>query len=176
MDNKQVPLDTQTATSHGDSLRHVPPVQQESDHDDQPLSQSVPHEAESESTHSLHERVKARNIYRRGEVLRLKAALFVQDGGLVQLSLANHIYKSLPCYLLANPTTVRKCMFSVHDAVSRIALRQAVKSARRLDLKRVVDTKGFVSDHCYWYRTFCSLFDAACRSVGLKPINGEIQL
>lgn len=116
------------------------------------------HEVESESRTRRYEPAKARQTGTHGAVsMRNKFRQAFDDGDFARAELARHMYQSLPARSPSTPSTLQKWRFSIHRAVAELALRQAQRAARRLGLKRIGDTTGFVSDHCGWYMSFCGL-------------------
>lgn len=80
-----------------------------------------------------------------------------EAGRFAQWELASHIARSLFWYRRANPSIPARLWFAVQRRASDIALRQALRSARRLGLKRVSDTDRYFAEHCSWYASLCAL-------------------
>lgn len=111
---------------------------------------------------------KAQRISVHAEALRRKDIRDYEAGVVVQMQVRRHICKSLPKSPRAKKTTLRGFLFAVHYRVAELAFRQALRSAHQLHLKRLVDTQGFVEDHCGWYQTFCSLMGWVYAAAGLN--------
>lgn len=157
MEKDQLLQENQTATDHGTSdRRRMPPVLPASVAAVLSAHQDHRGPGEGAGRQLSAEFAKAQQKCRRDEVLALRFERAYQDGVFAAADLSSHIRRSLPVGLLAKRTSLRGFLFSVHRGVAGIALRQVLRSARRLGLKRVEDTKGFVSDHCGWYKTFCA--------------------
>lgn len=81
----------------------------------------------------------------------------LEAGQIAQRELASHIERSLSGKRRANPSIPARLWFAAQRRAGDIALRQALRSARRLGLKRVLDTDLFFAEHCAWYVSFCAL-------------------
>lgn len=164
------PQGIQRATSREPQESHCTTLQRQASFSaDLPLYRADHHSVEDESRKLSFERAKVQRRRMRDESLESKHRQAYQDGAFAEFELSRHMRRSLPVALLAKQTTLRWFLFSIHRKASDIALRQAHRSVRRLGLKRVVDTKGFVSDHCGWYMTFCALSD--CNLKQLKGVS-----
>ena len=104
---------------------------------------------------ALIERAKVQRRRKRGARLATECQLYFEDGLYAQSELSNHIWQSLPLHLRASQASLHRFWFSIHHKVSLLALNQALRSARRLGLKRVEDKPRFLAENCRWYVAFC---------------------
>lgn len=113
---------------------------------------------ESDSRTRVYAPAKAQQTGKHGAAsMRNRFHQAFDDGEFARVELARHMYRSLPARSAFTTSRLQKLRFSVHRAVAELALRQAQRAARRLGLKRIGDTTGFVLDHCGWYMSFCGL-------------------
>gem|GEM_PF-6340285 len=154
--------------------RCTTPQQQASSFDDLPVRPAGRHSGEDGSMRLSVEPAIAQRRRMRDEALESWRQQVYQDGAFAERGLSRHMQRSLPVSLLARQTIPQWFLFAIHHRAADIAFRQVLRSVRRLGLKRVGDTKGFVLDHCGWYMTFCVLLGWLAARLGITTPNVEV--
>jgi hypothetical protein len=150
-------LETQTATSHVNQSPNTTQPQLAAFHgvaDACPVAHRL---AVGESNAQQAARAKARSEYMRNGEARLaeRIARWVASGERVQFLLSSHIERSLPYWILSNPSTLHTTWYRVHYKAATVALRQVQAVAHLNGLTHIERRADFVALHCSWYRPFC---------------------
>lgn len=157
MDSSDSLLETQTATGHVNQSPNTMQPQPAAFHGVDDACPAARRLAAGESIAQQAACAKARSEYMRNAEAKFVERMnrFEASGGRVQFLLSSHIEKSLPYWILTNPTTLHVTWYRVHYKAASVALRQVQAAARQNGVMRIADRTDFVARHCSWYRPFC---------------------
>jgi len=117
---------------------------------------------------------KAQRRHRHAEAIMAQYRADFEAGICARRELASHIYKSLPVHFRTSTSSLPRFWYAMHHGVARLALAQVHRSARRLGLKQIEDSEGFVRDHCGWYAAFSALSRWICTALSRRKNMGRV--
>jgi len=173
MDLRSLPSDIQMAKDHLGCNHYTMPTQPAAFPDAVQACPAADRTAEDENTSAAYERATAQYKRMRAEACQAsferKYQRHYEAGFVAQRQLVSHIGRSLSAQTQASQTIPARVWLSIHRIAASVAQRQALRSARRLGVKRVSDTQDFFAEHCSWYVSFCEvgrrLFPGATENV-----------
>ncbi len=154
MDRYGREIDRRKASNHTREHDCTPPEPRKSSHAVLADAQSPGHSGEDNNIAAQLASAKALKKRRRDATLTAQYRSDLEAGLCARRELADHIHRSIPASLRTSTSILLRFGYAVHCAAARLALAQAHRSIRRLGVKQIEDSAGFVRDHCGWYAAF----------------------